>query len=363
MRAMLHEQEGLEVLDISLADEVAPRTLTRRSAAAPQLRDAGTHAQAQDPRDPPDGCHRAAAHGRRESTAPRRRHSRLRHQRPDERPERAVHAAEADPAIRAAIDRAWIELKQTGSASARDMLIIHYMAGHVRRVAHRMSAGLPRLVDPDDLSQHVYRVLTRLIDRFDPTQEVRFETFSTPRLTGAMRDYLRDLDTAGRQERQRCKKMHETVQRHLTIHGRKPEPAELKSLLGIDNDEELQRWMDDARAPATVSFASGGRAGGGSGGAGGDHFSDVDGFSGFADPRQPAPPSSAERDDLKRWLTTGLPRRDRLIIILYYYEQMTMKEIGTTLGCSESRVSQRLDSILECLRARLTRLNAAHELK
>jgi RNA polymerase sigma factor for flagellar operon FliA len=63
-----------------------------------------------------------------------------------------------------------------------------------------------------------------------------------------------------------------------------------------------------------------------------------------------------EREDLRKWLTEGLARRDRLIVVLYYYEQITMKEIGRALGCSESRVSQRLDSILDCLRARLTRV-------
>jgi RNA polymerase sigma factor for flagellar operon FliA len=58
-----------------------------------------------------------------------------------------------------------------------------------------------------------------------------------------------------------------------------------------------------------------------------------------------SPQHRAELNDLRRWITDGFPRRDRLIIILYYYEQMTMKEIGRTIGCSESRVSQRLESI------------------
>jgi RNA polymerase sigma factor for flagellar operon FliA len=334
---MLHEQEETQVLDIPVTTQAASGRKTRGSGQR-------------------DACHPPDRHGRATTLQATPARNRL------QRGGRCRETDHPEPALANAVNRAWAELKQSGSSAARDMLIIHYMAGHVRRVARRLSANLPRQVDPDDLSQHAYRVLTRLIDRFDPTQEVRFETFSTPRLSGAMRDYLRDLDTAGRQERQRCKKIHDTVQRHVTIHGRKPDAAELKSLLGIDNDQELHRWLEDARTPATVSFASGGR-GGAPAGAAEDHFGDVDGFAGFADPRQPPPPSTAERDDLKRWLTTGLPRRDRLIIILYYYEQMTMKEIGQTLGCSESRVSQRLESILQCLRARLTRLNAAHELR
>jgi DNA-directed RNA polymerase specialized sigma24 family protein len=105
-----------------------------------------------------------------------------------------------------------------------------------------------------------------------------------------------------------------------------------------------------------VSFTSSPR--GGCAGQGGRGFDDADGFGGFQDGRLIAPPMRLEREDLKRWLTEGLSPRDRLIVILYYYEQMTMKEIGQTLGCSESRVSQRLDSIIKCLRSRLTRVGA-----
>ena len=82
----------------------------------------------------------------------------------------------------------------------------------------------------------------------------------------------------------------------------------------------------------------------------------------FEDRRQPGPAKTAEHEDLKRWMTNGFSRRDRLIIILYYYEQITMREIGGALGISESRVSQRLDSILACLKARLQRAEAGHEL-
>ena len=254
---------------------------------------------------------------------------------------------------------AWSEFKATGSVHSRDLLIIHYMSGHVRRIAHRLSAQLPRQIDPEDLVQHVYRGLVRLIERFDPERDVQFETFSSRRLVGAMRDYLRDLDTSGRQSRQRCKRLRDVETRFLAMHGRRPDECELQMLLDLPDEVEFRKFVDDARAPLTVSFASGGPDGGGAGsGSGGSGWDDADGFAGFSDQRLPAPVTGIEREDLRRWLTEGLSRRDRLIVILYYYEQMTMKEIGQTLGCSESRVSQRLDSIIKCLRSRLSRVGA-----
>ena len=82
---------------------------------------------------------------------------------------------------------------------------------------------------------------------------------------------------------------------------------------------------------------------------------------GFEDYRETGPVRTAERRDLQRWLIRGLDARDRLIVVLYYFEQMTMLEIGGTIGISESRVSQRLESILKCLRSRLVATGAERE--
>jgi RNA polymerase sigma factor for flagellar operon FliA len=90
-----------------------------------------------------------------------------------------------------------------------------------------------------------------------------------------------------------------------------------------------------------------------------DH--ETDGMACFRDEHEQTPELIALRDDTRRWITSGFSRRDRLIIILYYYESLTMKETGRTLGISESRVSQRLESIIQCLRARLARIDAEAE--
>ena len=88
---------------------------------------------------------------------------------------------------------------------------------------------------------------------------------------------------------------------------------------------------------------------------------DGDAMQAFEDRRQARPDMCVEKSDLQRWVTNGFDQRDRLIVVLYYYEQMTMLEIGKAIGISESRVSQRLESILACLRSRLIAIGADQE--
>ena len=116
-----------------------------------------------------------------------------------------------------------------------------------------------------------------------------------------------------------------------------------------------RRFIADSRPAAMVSFSS-------------VHPDDAepdeddgDAMHAFEDRREPGPDLRAQRHDLRRWLSRGFDARDRLIITLYYYEQMTMIEVGRTVGISESRVSQRLESILACLRSRLCTAGAEHE--
>lgn len=299
----------------------------------------------------------------------------------------------------APIEELWRDFTLTRSSAARNMLIIHYMNGHVRRIAGRLRAQLPPQVDVEDLVDESYEGLVHAINTFDPAKDVRFETFSSKRLFGAMRDYLRRIDPVPRLTRTRAKQMTALIDGFATRHGRPPLPDELRRMIhravdarfrrkcGRDPDAAEQARLDKSAETAFNKFMTEGRpalmisfngdtrgsssTGGGGGsfgggysggsGAGGDGGDDGDAMANFTSRRSHTPLDRAELADLKRWVTQGFPRRDRLIIILYYYEQMTMKEIGRTIGCSESRVSQRLESILQCLRARLERTGQACE--
>lgn len=241
------------------------------------------------------------------------------------------------------IDHLWCEYKASPSKDTRDRLVEYYMGSHVRRIAERLHSQLPAQVDVDDLIQQGYVGLAESIERFEPTRRVKFETFSGRRIYGSMRDYLRQLDHAPRLARRREKQWMHEVERFRVEHGRAPADEELCDRLEMTRERFRQAFSE---RPATFVHFNSSRPDA-------PESEESDGMRSFEDRRDPEPALRAEMEDLRRWITTGFSRPDQLIIVLYYYEKLTMREIGRTLGISESRVSQRLDSILQCLRARL----------
>jgi len=252
------------------------------------------------------------------------------------------------------IVESWAEYKRSGSLAARNRLVTYYMRVLVRPIAIRVRAGLPHHVDVDDLIQQGYLGLIDAMDRFDIERDTRFQTFSRRRVFGAIQDYLRSIDPVPRLTRTRFKQVQALRERFQKEHGRPPTDEEIGPLLDLP-EETARRCLADWSPVRIVPFSNVHPDG-----AGGDEHSG-DAMLTFEDHDQPGPCTNAERIDLQRWLTRGLDQRDRLIVILYYYEQMTMHETGQTLGICESRVSQRLDSILARLRSRLLATGAERE--
>lgn len=239
----------------------------------------------------------------------------------------------------------WHEYQSSGSVTSRNRLVTYYMKNHVRPIAARLHAGLPRHVELDDLVQQGYFGLVDAMDRFELDRETRFETFSRRRIFGAIQDYLRSIDTVPRLARMRSKQMEAIDERFRKEHGRPPTDDELRPLLGLP-EPIFHRVVGTGRPAAVISFS-------GVSPDADEVQGDSDAMHAFEDHGQTDPLHPVARLDLQRWLTSGFERRDRLIIVLYYYEQMTMLEIGRAIGISESRVSQRLESIIGCLKARL----------
>ncbi|MCH2137117.1 MAG: sigma-70 family RNA polymerase sigma factor [Phycisphaerales bacterium] len=235
----------------------------------------------------------------------------------------------------------WNRWHRERCTSSRTALIEHYMQRQVRPIAERLRGMLPRHVEVDDLVQQGYLGLADAMDRWDPTRGIRFETFSSRRISGAMRDWLRTQDHLPRLMRRRNRRVQQALEGFRTANGRAPDRSELQTHLEVD-DQELSLLLNEVDVPAVVTF--GGLESGG----------DEDGsVADLAQSDDPGAVHSLQREDMREFVVRGMETMDRMIVVLYYYESLTMREIGAVLGCSESRVSQRMDSIIQRLKARV----------
>lgn len=216
------------------------------------------------------------------------------------------------------------------------------------QVTERLKLSLPRFVERDDLYLSGVPALINTVERFRPARGNRFDTFAIPRLRGAILDALRKMDPVPRLARKRNQVRSEAVQAFLKAHGRPPDDEETRALIknvgGVEDDSEQARVMKEKPIPASVSIDAPVAAGRRS-----DPLTLGEQLQGEA----PSPLTDAQRADLKRYITERLPRRERLMILLYYFENMTMQEVGKTLGISESRVSQSMKQLLAEMRVRL----------
>ncbi len=214
----------------------------------------------------------------------------------------------------------------------------------VRYNAERIYTRLPDEVDIEDLMSAGIFGLMDAIDAFDLDRGVKFETYCAPRIRGAILDELRSMDWVPRLVRHRTGKVERTRQEIEMQTGTTATEEEISKRLGVDA-EEVKKILKDGSA---VSISSLNRQRYQSDGSREVREIDV-----IQDESIANPLSEIQRRDLKELLGKGLSRAERLIIVLYYYEEMTMKEIGTTLDLSESRVSQMHSSILARLKAHM----------
>jgi len=214
----------------------------------------------------------------------------------------------------------------------------------VRYSAERLHSKLPDKVELDDLISAGIFGLMDAIDAYDPERGVKFETYCAPRVKGSILDELRSMDWVPRLVRARAHQLSRATNA-LELHlGRKPLAEEIAQELQVDMIE-FNRLQRDAKAVGLVSLNTKCNDGEGD--------KDVCEIDVIKDRKSKNPLIEAQKRDLKNLLTKGLSRAERLIIVLYYYEEMTMKEIGATLDLSESRVSQMHSSIVARLKAQM----------
>ncbi len=241
------------------------------------------------------------------------------------------------------IKEVWSEYKKTSSQEVRNFLIEHYL-DIVKYTAERMHMRLPGEVDVEDLMSAGLFGLMDAIDAFDLERGVKFETYCAQRIRGAIFDELRAMDWVPRLVRSRTAKVDRARKALEMELGRQATDKEISDLLNVSGSE-YQKLSKDSKPVSVVSlnrkwFET-------------DSNKDVREIDVIRDKRQQDPLSELQKKDLKLLITKGLSRAERLIVILYYWEEMTMKEIGITLDLSESRVSQMHSSIVARLKAQM----------
>jgi RNA polymerase sigma factor for flagellar operon FliA len=216
----------------------------------------------------------------------------------------------------------------------------------VKYNGERIWSRLPDGVELDDLVSAGTFGLMDAIDAFDMSRGVKFETYCVPRIRGAMLDELRTMDWVPRLVRSKASKLNEAVKTLEAKLGRAPADAEVAAHMGLSH-EEFEKLLVDANAVSLVSLNKKWCET--------DSSKDVREIDILEDKKGEDPTRRIQKSDLMRLVTKGLNRNERLIIILYYYEELTMKEIGATLDLSESRVSQMHSAIVERLQNQLDR--------
>ena len=227
----------------------------------------------------------------------------------------------------------------------RNQLVERYLP-LVRYNAEKVWQKLPDGVDIADLMSSGVFGLMDAIDAFDLDRGVKFETYCVPRIRGAMLDELRSMDWVPRLVRSKATKLARAKKAAEAEAGRPPSDAEVARKMELDA-QEFAKLKTEANAVGLVSlnkkwFDS-------------DGSRDVGEIDVLEDGKSKDPTGGIQKRDVMKMVTKGLNRNERLIVILYYYEELTMKEIGGTLGLSESRVSQMHSSIVARLKDQLGR--------
>jgi RNA polymerase sigma factor for flagellar operon FliA len=226
----------------------------------------------------------------------------------------------------------------------KDQLVKRF-APLVKRIAYHLMARLPPSVQVDDLVQNGMIGLLDAIDRFEVGMGAQFETYASQRIRGSMLDGLRENDWAPRGLRRELRRIEHAISRLEQEFGRPPSEDELAAALGVSL-AEYQKKLLDARGSQLISLE--------------DMLTEDDHdfleqhITGDAEDEDPS--RILEDQDLKKLLVRGiglLPEREKLMMSLYYEQELNLREIGEIMGVTESRVSQLHAQAIARLRARI----------
>jgi len=217
--------------------------------------------------------------------------------------------------------------KNDGSQDAKETLIVEYIE-LVKIIAGRLYSSFNANVDFDDLVSYGIIGLIDAIEKFDIKKEVKFETYANIRIRGSIVDQIRALDWIPRSTRQKFKQLDEVLSRLHNIHGEDITDEILAEEMNM-TIAELNKFMGEASALSVISLD--------------EKLSENSNFSVRSDDREISPENNLFDKETKKILKDrieSLPEREKMIINLYYFSELTYKEIANILGISESRISQ-----------------------
>lgn len=246
----------------------------------------------------------------------------------DQRPTLQVDLT-ADP-----VREAWEEYKSTGSEQARDGLILHY-SPLVKYVAGRVGVGLPANVEQADLISYGIFGLIDAIEKYELTRGIKFETYAISRIRGAIIDELRAIDWVPRSVRFKAREVEKAYNALENKLKRPPSDEEIAKEMNI-SVADLTNIYTQLSTVSLVALDELMSVEGGSG----DKISLVDTLE---DTKTVSPADAFEVDEMKEILAgaiSRLPEREKIVVTLYYYEGLTLAQIGEVLGVTESRICQ-----------------------
>ena len=243
---------------------------------------------------------------------------------------------------------AWETYKSTGSSAARDVLILHY-SPLVKYVAGRVAVGLPANIEQTDLVSYGIFGLIDAIEKYDPGRGIKFETYAISRIRGSIIDELRAIDWVPRSVRFKAREVEKAYTSLENKLKRPPSDAEIAQELDV-SIEDLNHIYTQLSTVSLVAL---------------DELMSVEGERGdrlslvetLEDTKTAGPVDVLETEEMKSILGNAvnrLPEREKIVVTLYYYEGLTLAEIGQVLGVTESRVCQMHTKAVLALRGKIT---------
>jgi len=243
----------------------------------------------------------------------------------------------------------WLVYKKKKDPRIRDAFVKQY-APLVKYVAGKVAVGMPHNIEFDDLVGFGVFGLFDAIEKFDPEKHVKFKTYAVTRIRGAIFDELRSIDWVPRSVRQKTREIEETVNRLESSLGRSATDAEIAMEMNMSMGD-FQKTMLKISGTSVLSLNDIWYTGDDN-----DKVSIVDSIE---SPQSLNPDNIVEKEEIKKVIIQAineLPEKEKKVLVLYYYEDLTLKEIGKVLEVTESRISQLHTKAIMRLRTKLTNI-------